>query len=815
MIDAYRVLDLSDERGLVCGWMLAELGADVVCVEPPGGSTARRRGPFAGDQRDPERSLFWWAYARNKRSICLDPDSAEDRATLLRLAETADVLVESDAPGELARRGLGYDELSRRNPGLVYVSITPFGQQGPKAGWAGTDLTVLAAGGPLWLYGDADRPPVRVSVPQAFAHAAAEGAAAALVALHERQHSGQGQHVDVSAQQAVTLATQSDAVAAAVGDPPASRFAGGARLGPLVLRLVYPARDGHVSITHVFGSAIGPATARLMQTVYADGFCDEEMRDKDWIGFTELLMSGAESIDSFELAKQCVAAWTATKSKAELLELAMERGLLIAPSATPRDVLESPQLAAREYFQPLERPDGAGQARQLGPFARFSGVPVRPARRAPRVGEHTSEVLEELASRSLPEAASRGDASESRELPLAGLKVLDFMWAIAGPMATRMLADYGATVVRVETTSRPDACRTMRPYIGGAAGSENAALFHSCNAGKQMITLDLANPASREVVLDLVRWADVVCESFTPGTMKKLGFDYPSLLEVNPSVIMLSTCLMGQTGPLATYAGYGNLAAAVAGFFEMAGWPDRDPAGPFGAYTDYIAPKFNASAVLAALEHRRRTGEGRHIDLSQAEAALHFLAPALLDLCVNGRVTTRNGNRDDLFAPHGVYPTAGDDAWIAIAVERDAGWRALCECLGQPGLADDARFAGAPSRVEHAHALDEIVATFTAERVGAELEAELQARGVAAHRVLDSPGLVADPQLRARGHFVELESDGVHTTVEATRSQLSRTPASVAGGPPTLGRDNHTVLEELLGYDGERIVELVIAGVLD
>jgi benzylsuccinate CoA-transferase BbsF subunit len=247
----------------------------------------------------------------------------------------------------------------------------------------------------------------------------------------------------------------------------------------------------------------------------------------------------------------------------------------------------------------------------------------------------------------------------------------------------------------------------------------------------------------------------------------------------------------------------------------MAGWPDRDPAGPFGAYTDYIAPKFNASAVLAALEHRRRTGEGRHIDLSQAEAALHFLAPALLDLCVNGHVPTRNGNRDDVFAPHGVYPTAGDDSWIAIAVERDAGWRALCECLGQPGLADDARFASAPSRVEHAHALDEIVAAFTAERVGAELEAELQARGVAAHRVLDSPGLVADPQLRARGHFVELESDGVHTTVEATRSQLSRTPASVAGGPPTLGRDNHTVLEELLGYDGERIVELVIAGVLD
>ncbi len=813
MLSPYRVLDLGDERGAICGWMLGELGADVICIEEPGGSSARRRGPFADEVANPERSLFWWAYARNKRSVTLDVDSPEDCETLRRLAATADVLVESRAPGEMARRGLGYAQLAKRNPGLIYVSITPFGQDGPKAGWAGTDLTVLAAGGPLWLYGDDDRAPVRVSVPQAFHHAAAEGAAAALVALHERHRSGLGQHVDVSAQQAVTIATQSDIVAAAVGEPPASRFAGGGKLGPLSIRLVFPAKDGHVSITYVFGSAIGPATSRLMRCVHADGFCDDALRDKDWIGFTELLMTGAETLDTFERAKECVAEWTASKTKVELLKLALDRNLLIAPVSTARDVVESSQLAARRYFQPLERPDGAGQTTQLGPFARFSKVPPRAPRRAPRVGEHTAEVLEELTSRSVA-PTSPGPATDE-DLPLSGLKVLDFMWAIAGPMATRMLADYGATVVRVETSARVDACRTMRPYVGGQAGNENAALFHGCNASKRMITLDLAKPEARDTVLDLVRWADVVCEAFTPGTMKKLGFDYESLEAVNPSMIMLSTCLMGQTGPLATYAGYGNLAAAVTGFFELAGWPDRDPAGPFGAYTDYIVPKFNASAILAALEYRRRTGKGQHIDLSQAETALHFLAPAVLDVLVNDRVPTRNGNRDDLLAPHGCYPIAGDDAWIAIAVEDDAGWRALCEELNRPDLAHAARFAAAASRVEHAAALDTIVTELVSGRDGAELEAALQARGIAAHVVLDSTGAVADPQLVARGHFVPLEGDGQRTVVEGTRSRLSRTPARVRWGPPTLGRDNQKVLTELLGYDEERITELVIAGALD
>jgi crotonobetainyl-CoA:carnitine CoA-transferase CaiB-like acyl-CoA transferase len=817
MLSPYRVLDFSDERGIFCSFVLGELGADVVCVEPPAGSRARRQGPFAGDVRDPECSLFWWAYGRNQRSVVLDPESMDDRDALLQLVASADVLVESRKPGEMERLGLGFEELSRLNPALVYVSVTPFGQSGPKAAWAASDLTVFAASGALWLTGDADRPPVRISVPQSFLHAGAEAAAATLVALHERRRSGRGQHVDVSAQQAVTLATQSDIVAAAVNSAGASR--GGGRVGDLELRTLYPARDGHVSITHLFGRAFGPATARLMRVVCEEGFCDEELRDKDWVAIVSLIAEGVESADTHNRAKAAIAAWTASKTKAELLEIAMERKILVAPAFRIRDVVASEQLAERGYFQSLERPDGAGVTRQLGGFVRFANSTPRPALRAPRVGEHSAALLAEQREpdsvdtvRANPLVA---EPSAPRELPLVGVKILDFMWAIAGPAGTRMLADYGAEVVRVESASKQDPIRGGRPFVDRKFGRETGSLFHGMNASKLMLGLDLAVPESRQVVLDLVRWADVVCEAFTPGTMARLGFGYDELLEVNPNLIMLSTSLMGQTGPLATFSGYGNLSAAIVGFHEMAGWPDREASGPYSAYTDYINPKFLASAILAALDQKQRTGEGAHLDLSQAEASLHFLAPAVLDTLVNDADPTRRGNQDDWLAPHGCYPVAGADQWIAIAVEGDRGFRELCRQLGRDALASDPRFANVNQRLKNFEELDSSVAELTREHDGGELEARLQDAEIACHRVQNSAAACSDLQLQARGHFVRLESHEAYTIVEDTRSKLSRTPARIRRGVPTLGRDNQEILEQLLGYDQGRITELAIAGVVE
>jgi crotonobetainyl-CoA:carnitine CoA-transferase CaiB-like acyl-CoA transferase len=396
---------------------------------------------------------------------------------------------------------------------------------------------------------------------------------------------------------------------------------------------------------------------------------------------------------------------------------------------------------------------------------------------------------------------------------LADVKVLDFMWVMAGPAATRMLADYGATVVRVESTRRIDTARTLAPYRGGKLGTENSGCFQNLNAGKRLVTLDPTNDAGRRVVLELVRWADVVTESFSPGTMRRFGLDYETLRAEKPDLVMLSTCLMG---PLATFAGYGNLAAAISGFSNLGGWPDRPPAGPFSAYTDYVSPRFIAIAILAALDHRRRTGEGQYIDCSQAEASLHFLAPALLDATVNGRVAGRVGNRDPDHAPHGVYAARGDDRWIAIAVTSDDAWRALCDAMARPDLAADGRFASAAGRVAHATVLDDVVAAWTATRDAAATEADLQALGVAAHVVQTSRDLVRDPQLRARGHFVTVEHPtGGPTVIEGTRFTLSRTPAAYPDRAPSYGLDNERVLRDVLGYDDDAITSLVASGALE
>jgi crotonobetainyl-CoA:carnitine CoA-transferase CaiB-like acyl-CoA transferase len=403
----------------------------------------------------------------------------------------------------------------------------------------------------------------------------------------------------------------------------------------------------------------------------------------------------------------------------------------------------------------------------------------------------------------------------ANNLPLADVKILDLMWAMAGPAAARVLADYGATVVRIESTHHLDTVRTITPFHNGQPGPENSGFFQNMNAGKLGMTLDITNAAGRAVFLDLVRWADVVAESFSPKAMRAWGLDYASLRQVKPDMIMLSTSLMGQSGPLAMFAGFGNLAAAISGFYNLAGWPDRPPAGPFGAYTDTVAPRFAAAAILAALEYRRRTGQGQYIDQSQAESSLHFLGPALLDYTVNRRVQGLVGNRDPHMAPHGVYLAAGEDCWVAIAVGTDAQWQALCSVMQRPELAHDERFATASARLAHQDALDVLIEAWTRDRTVHEMETALQARGVPASAVQSMYDVYRDPQLTHRGHFVELQHP-LHgtTTVEGSRGKLLRTPARVERAAPTLGRDNRYVLEAILGYSPERIAELEAQGVL-
>ena len=379
----------------------------------------------------------------------------------------------------------------------------------------------------------------------------------------------------------------------------------------------------------------------------------------------------------------------------------------------------------------------------------------------------------------------------------------------AGPASTRYLADYGATVIRIESVKKIDATRTVAPFKDGRAGSsapQFIATSISASTGSHSIS---RRQGAREVAMRLLKWADVVIENFSPKVMRAWGMDYESLRKIKPDLIMLSACLNGQTGPDRMLAGYGNMGACMAGFGELTGWPDRPPAAPFSAYTDFTSPKFITAALLAALDHKRRTGQGQYIDVSQVEAPIHLLARAFLDYTVNGRIQTRMGNALREYAPTGVYPCAGTDRWVALAAPTDAVWRALCSASGR-GWSEDPRFVTAIARLEHREILDEAIGSWTIGFKPGVLEDILQRAGVPVHRVSTSADTLADPQLEARRHIIILNHPRLGPVpVETSRMRFSRTPATTAWPGPEIGQHNDYVLRELLGLTDQEVIELV------
>ena len=577
----------------------------------------------------------------------------------------------------------------------------------------------------------------------------------------------------------------------------------------LPIPLIWKTADGYASLTFLFGPGIGPFSRRLMEWVHEEGGCDEATRDKDWIGYQALLASGEEPIEEYQRVLAELAAFFLTKTKAELLAKAMERRLLIVPASSIEDLHNSPQFAARDYWWDADASEHGVGGRYPGAIARLSRTPIERGRAAPGIGAAADDLAGMLERR--PRVERVAGAIEG--LPLSDVKVLDLMWVMAGPAATRVMADYGATIVRIESTTRIDTARAVGPWIGDEPGPEASSLYHNMNAGKLGMTLDISSEQGREIILDLVRWADLVSESFSPKAMPGWGLDYETLREVNPSIIMVSSSLFGQSGPHSSIAGFGTMGAAAAGFNSIVGWGDRDPAVVV-SYTDYVAPRLTLAVLLAALDHRDRTGEGQYIDFSQAEACVHLLAPAILDYSINGREFERIGNADAQIAPHAVFPAAGDDRWVAIATPSEEQWRALAAAIGRTDLSD--AYPDLASRQAHLDAIDAAIGAWTSEREMFDVQDELQAAGVPAHAVQNSAEAVLDPQLQHRGHFVTLEHDTVGTTtVEGSRFRLSRTPAQIGRAAPSFGRDNFHVLTELLGYDAERVVELAAAAILE
>ena len=388
-----------------------------------------------------------------------------------------------------------------------------------------------------------------------------------------------------------------------------------------------------------------------------------------------------------------------------------------------------------------------------------------------------------------------------REAALAGVKVADFSWVLAGPTVGRALADHGATVVRVESARRVDLARALSPFTDGESRPDNSALASDLNAGKLGLALDLAIPEAREVARKLCDWADIVLESFSPGTMKAWGLDYDSLRRSNPGLIMLSTTLMGNFGPLSKLAGFGSAGSCLSGIHNVTGWPDMVPTGYCGPYTDFVAPKFSLIGLLAALDRRARTGEGAYIDLSQVEAGLQYMALEILEYSTSGSVASRQGNADPALCPNEVYACAARDQrerYVAISIRTQADWKALIDVLALSGI-DDLIDVGLEARKAHRERIDAAIARAVADEPAERLEERLQKAGIPAYVALHGSELPRDPQLRERNHFIAVEHPRRGPTyVESTRIQLSQTPARPRGAGPDIGEHQTMVLQEIL-----------------
>jgi crotonobetainyl-CoA:carnitine CoA-transferase CaiB-like acyl-CoA transferase len=772
LLEGLRVLDLGHDAGARAGRVLADLGADVVRVVPPTGD------PLGGNI---ER-----AWNAGKQVITLDPaDPALDA-----LLAGADVVID-----EIGRPGtLRLDPASA--PHAVWVRISPLGGEGPRAGWTVSDLGVMAASGNMFVTGDPDRAPIRCTEPTAYAHSGPEAAFAAMTALA----SGVPQRVDVSMQEVVAVANM--VAVAGFADTGARGSRRGANIGRT--REIWPTLDGFVSFGLRGGKARIPSLEILTKLVAGDDVPGADaLVNRDWSTFNQNTASNEE----LAAIEQAVAAYFAGHTMQELYDIAVESNLMLAPANSPREIYQSAQLAARDFFGPVGDIDHFPRSFVL---TRSPGDEVEPVR--PRDGARPTDAATFTA------AGARATGGTSGRRAWEGLKIIEFGSGAAGPIATRYFVENGATVLRIESKTRPDFLRAYAMTPDNPHGLEGSAMYDGLNVGKRNLALNLKQPAAVALVKRLVtEWADAVAENYAPKAMKGFGLDYDVLSSIKPDLVMISACLNGQTGPHKDYPGFGGQGSALGGYNALTGWPDREPIGPYGTITDSLAPRYVAAALAAGLLYQRRTGKGVYLDIAQVETAHWSLSPWLLDYEVDDTIRLRDGNHHPGAAPHGAFRCAdeGDtgDRWVAIACWSDEQWRALAERLG---LADDSGLASLAGRKAREDDIEARLSQWTATRTRAAVAEELQAAGIEAVPIEDFGDMHDDPQLALRNHFQRHTHPYLGSRLyERNGFRLSDSPGGYDQSGPTLGQDSDWVLHEILGCTDADIAALRESGAVE
>lgn len=765
--------------GAYCGKLLAGFGAEVIKVEAPEGDALRREGPFPGDLPDPEKSGLFLHLNTGKRSVVLPAGLGIDS-----LLAGADVLITSDPR-----------DASLSTDALIVAAVTPFGLTGPYASFAGGELVTYALSGYMSLTGAPDREPLKAYGQliqyQAGAHLAL-GVAAALLA---RETTGRGQLIDCSAMESGTFllgGVEQNAYFYGVvarrngtrlmGFPPQHSY-------PSTIR---PCKDGFVH-AHSNNRYLDLLGAMIPHP---------RLSDPDLL---HAMMGHADEIDAI------MDDWLAGKTREEIVPLAQSFRLPFTEVRTPGEVLREEHHQERGSFVTVNHP-GYGPLLQPGAPIRMSATPWRTSP-APTLGAGTGAIAPWPAISQRPTASS----SELRR-PLSGVRIIDFTNAVAGPIASSVLAALGAEVIKVEALNgRPRKAAGTAPLLAGAEdrGWDRMMLFNGFNHGKIGLSLDVTKPAGRDIFLKLAAQADVVVQNFAPRVMPNLALAYEDLRAVNEDIILVSMPAFGLSGPYRDRISYGPGIDAMSGLSHLTGYQDGPPLKPGNFFCDQNAAIHAAFATCTALLHRNHQGEGQHVELPMIEGEFQVLGDAYIDFVMNGRERMRSGNDHPSRAPHGVFPCAGDDRWLAIAVETDAQWGGLCSVIGNPALADDRRFATSSTRHANRAELVAPISTWTSVQDHYAAMHALQAAGVPAAAVLDAGELLTDPHIAARHGFEFVDTPGVGPTPYARVAfTLSDTPIPLERPAPAFGGANDYVLRELLGLSAAEIGALKESGVV-
>ena len=789
-LEGLRVVDLADEKGELCGRLLADLGADVIRVEPPEGAISRRLPPFvppvgSADAEDhaanDASSLYFAVRNAGKRGVTLDIGTATGRERLHELLSSADIFIESFAPGTLARNELHPNSLRERYPKLVLVSITDFGQTGPYRDYRGTDMIGFAMGGMMHRAGIFAKPPIVAPGALAYDAVGVTAAYAALLAIFKQLNTGLGQHVDVSVMESVANLSDWALPSYSVMKNAAPRSGTG-------IYTLYRCSDGFIRmiilVEHHWRALL------------------------DWIGNPEELRDPALNAFIARLMKMdvivpAIEGFFRDKKKVDVAREAQSRGIPATPLLRPSEVLSNEHTLERGSFRRLEVAKGLEAEIQSG-FFTIDGERVGPRKRPPILGEDNDGAF---GAGFEPTEDNPSSASH----PLEGLRVLDFGVGAVGVEVGRLLAEYGADVIKIETRQAPDFIRTiLSSYMNPP--------FASSSRSKRSFGVNLKTEEGRDLLKQLVRTADVAIENNGTGVMDRLGLGATALHEINPRIVSFSSQMVGSYGPWKDWIGYGPNTHPVSGMQHLWNYPEDEdrPAGSTNVYPDHFVGRLGAFAVLAGLIQRRRSGRGLHADAAQFEAAIALLSDLMAQESLAPGSVKPLGNASSRGAPWGCYRCEGEDDWCIVNVRSDSEWQGLRTALGDPAWAKDPELAATEGRIRARDSIDRRLEDWTSKRSSRKVMEALQSHGVPAGMVAHAGTHFEDPHLAARGYPQPIEQPGIGPVVlEGPAFRGTDLPDPIVFQAPKLGEHTRQIASELLGLSDAKISELIETGILE